>query len=110
MAKYKEKFIVINTKRFDELNDNTRHTTCSCREAGCPHEPMFIPISEEIKLLLKAIKNFNKAYEERIGKKINQKYYVCNQDEPYAQDVIDIILKGEDEKQRKESSPIQREV
>jgi len=26
----------------------------------------------------------------------NNEYYVCNQDEPYAQKVIDIILEGED--------------
>ena len=26
------------------------------------------------------------------------KYYVCNQDEPYAEEVINIILRGEDEK------------
>ena len=31
----------------------------------------------------------------------NNKYYVCNQDEPYAKKVIDIILKGETKKQRK---------
>ncbi|MGA2433964.1 MAG: hypothetical protein ABSG25_01625 [Bryobacteraceae bacterium] len=29
------------------------------------------------------------------------KYYVCNQDEPYAQKVIDIILKGENKKEKK---------
>jgi hypothetical protein len=28
----------------------------------------------------------------------DNKYYVCNQDEPYAQEVINIILKGEDAK------------
>jgi len=28
----------------------------------------------------------------------DNKYYVCNQDEPYAQEVINIILKGEKEK------------
>jgi hypothetical protein len=28
----------------------------------------------------------------------NNKYYVCNQDEPYAQKVIDIILEGEGKK------------
>ena len=31
----------------------------------------------------------------------DNKYYVCNQDEPYAKKVIDIILKGETKKQRK---------
>ena len=29
------------------------------------------------------------------------RYYVCNQDEPYAQKVIDIILEGENEKRLK---------
>ena len=28
----------------------------------------------------------------------DNKYYVCNQDEPYAQDVLDVISRGEDEK------------
>jgi hypothetical protein len=28
----------------------------------------------------------------------NNKYYVCNQDEPYASKVIDIIIKGENNK------------
>lgn len=28
------------------------------------------------------------------------RYYVCNQDEPYAQGVIDVILRGEDEKNK----------
>lgn len=32
---------------------------------------------------------------------IEHNYYVCNQDEPYAQDVIDIIFKGENQKQAK---------
>lgn len=34
-------------------------------------------------------------------------YYVCNQDEPYAQKVIDIILRGEDEKL---SLPVEAQV
>lgn len=29
----------------------------------------------------------------------NNRYYVCNQDEPYAQEVIDTILGGEDKKE-----------
>lgn len=34
------------------------------------------------------------------------KYYVCNQDEPYSQQVIDIILKGEDAKMEEQQTAI----
>ena len=98
MAEYEEKFLVINFKRFRELNDNTKFSNCNCREAACPHEPKFLQDAKEIKGLLNSIKKFKRAYGNRVGKELNQKYYVCNQDEPYAQRVIDIILKGEENK------------
>lgn len=63
MAKYEEKFIVINVKK--HLN------------------------VEQIKKLSGLLDEFDLP---------DNNYYVCNQDEPYAQKVIDIILKGEDEK------------
>jgi transcription initiation factor IIE alpha subunit len=34
----------------------------------------------------------------------SNKYYVCNQDEPYANRVIDIILKGESNKHKKQGT------
>ena len=33
------------------------------------------------------------------GKKSNE-YYVCNQDEPYAKEVLEVILKGEEAKRK----------
>lgn len=37
---------------------------------------------------------------KRLGKKPNPFYYVCNQDEPYAKQVIEIILGGEKAKEQ----------
>ncbi|MCK5541688.1 MAG: hypothetical protein KAI40_03275 [Desulfobacterales bacterium] len=93
MAKYKsDKFYVMNIEKVNakltEMYDDPM--TGQSR------------INHEVRNL---IKNFDKAciaievaYKKATGKKLNQKYYVCNQDEPYAQNVIDIILTGESEK------------
>ena len=40
----------------------------------------------------------------------DNKYYVCNQDEPYAQDVIQTILKGEECKEAKEQYAQKKEA
>ena len=82
-AEFKNKFLIINHKRFEELNDATED------------------YNKEVRALQVAIDNFKIAYEKRVGKKLDQKYFVCNQDEPYAQDVIDVILRGECEKESK---------
>ena len=37
---------------------------------------------------------------ENQGKNPDPKYYACNQDEPYAIDVLDVILRGEERKER----------
>ena len=95
---YEEKFIVINKKHLKELDENTRYSNCNCREANCPHELMFPPLCKEIKALNKALKKITKAYENRVGKKLNQKYYVVNQDEPYAKEILNILTHGEDAK------------
>ena len=70
MTKYEEKFIVINKKHLEIAKEE-------------------IPdkISEFIELL-GFISNWMP----------DNKYYVCNQDEPYAGKVINIILTGEDAK------------
>lgn len=65
MAKYEEKFIVINRKFLSKL----------------PRE-----------LEIEFVQQLTKVNECLP----NNKYYVCNQDESYAQKVIDIILEGED--------------
>ena len=56
---------------------------------------------EEVRQLREVIKRFDIAYKKYTGKPLNQKYYVCNQDEPYAKKVIDIILNGEQQKHSK---------
>ena len=79
---FKEKFLVINWKRMEEINDGF-------------YKSKYFPPPEDsppVKRLTKALKEFSEDYEDYTGNKLNQKYYVCNQDEPYAQDVIDIIL------------------
>lgn len=90
--KLEDKFIVINKKRFDELNENTRNSNCNCREAMCIHESSFPSDCKEIQVLNKALLNFKKAYELRVHRKMNQKYIVCNQDEPYFKRIKNIIL------------------
>lgn len=72
MAKYEEKFIVFNKSDLIRAK-----------------------ISKD---LIRALNDIdNQIQLSRIRRKANQfpKYYVCNQDEPYAQEVIDTILNGE---------------
>ena len=91
MAKYKEKFIVINTKFLDKLNKEFNKTDNL--------EYDFIP-SPDVYKLSQALRDIKYACH-KLGIDLSKKnYYVCNQDEPYAQQVIDIILNGEDEKAR----------
>jgi hypothetical protein len=80
MAKYEEKFIVINTKIFEDDSDIQAYIIENFDQA-------LIGLQEE--------------YFKTTGKKLeDKKYYVCNQDEPYAQKVIDIILEGENNKNK----------
>lgn len=78
MAVLEEKFVVFNIKDIDE----------------------YLSTSSKANLVLmeKAIQ----LGREKDGKKGVNNYYVCNQDEPYAQQVIDIILAGETEKENNE--------
>ena len=82
--KYEEKFIVINTKRLKEL-DNEIST-------------MFDISHEANDKLIKAIDEWSKTYREYTGKNLDQKYYVVNQDEPYADEVWELIKNGEESK------------
>lgn len=87
-AKYEEKFIVINEKRFDEILESVKN------------ENKYDKLYAEgvIKHFLGSLELLNYWYKTFTGKELDQKYYVCNQDEPYAQEVIDIILRGESNK------------
>lgn len=76
-----EKFIVVNTKRFNEMNN--LH--------GSTH-PAVIQF-------LRAIRDFNIAYENTTLKAMDQKYVVVNLDEPYAPEVVRIIAEGEENKE-----------
>lgn len=39
-----------------------------------------------------------RSYREIMGKEFAQRYYVVNQDEPYAEEILNLILKRENEK------------
>jgi hypothetical protein len=72
-AKYEEKFIVLNIKDVAQLSKKSQNKFQDAMLEIC-----------EIRGLR--------------GAKPIANYYVCNQDEPYAQKVIDIILEGETQK------------
>jgi len=90
MIKKEEKFFVIKQSDIDEFYD--RHLSTSF--------PAFLDDKAEqvSKWLTFLIADINK---ERIrdNKKIDNKYIVCNQDEPYAELVWQIILQGERDKE-----------
>jgi hypothetical protein len=82
-----DKFIVINKKRFEELNE----------AAKIPPNGYFTNHRAVVKLKI-ALYEFAEAYERHTGKKLDQKYIACNQNEPYAGKVAALILGGEHEK------------
>lgn len=84
MPEFEEnKFIVINRKRLNELNSE---------------ESIMAGL-----VLIDCISRFRQAYEKDTGKKMDQRYIVCNQDEPYAERVKAIILGTEAETVLKEA-------
>lgn len=85
-AEYKDDmFIVINRKHIDRMNK--RFNDCGGR-GGHP----------DVLRLTTALSLFAKSYRFEFGEELNQKYYVCNQDEPYSDQVLKIILDGESKK------------
>lgn len=76
-----EKFIVINFKRLYEIEELTGNPSMD-----------FEKMHPECMKLLDAINIFEAKYKEITGKKMSQKYIVCNQDEPYAEAIWEIIL------------------
>ena len=81
MKELEEKFIVINKKRFEEMLEH-------CVEGFETH----CFVKESILNFENALNEFCGAYSQITGKELNQKYYVCNQDEPYAEQVLALIL------------------
>lgn len=76
-----EKFLVINKKHFIALN--------------AKHFGNFFDQHPSVVALELALCEFSKAYDAEIGRPLDQRYIVCNQDEPYAEEVARIILEGE---------------
>lgn len=58
----------------------------------------FIEMKPEVEPLLSNISKAYAQYRKSIGKKPYNEYIICNQDEPYAEEVWQIILKGEEKK------------
>ncbi len=88
MAEYQpDKFIVINRKHLRKLFGKNGRTGLEFK-------------FNELKQFEKALESVTEAIKAVTGKSLNQKYYVCNQDEPYSQKVLDVILKGEAEKEK----------
>lgn len=78
MAQLENKFIVINWKHLDNTQINN--------------------LSEEQLERIIAIDKFREALNNLSKYLPDNKYYACNQDEPYAEKVLQIILEGEHQK------------
>ena len=81
MATNEDKFIVINKKHLEELTEKGKSSD------------LFV-----VNNLLDAVDEFRATYEVLCHKNLDQEYVVCNEDEPYAKDVLAVILSGEDAK------------
>ena len=79
MEKVENKFFVINRKRFKEIKDADDGT-------------FGLLIPNAIDRVNESTRDFAKLYEYVTGKSMDQMYWVCNQDEPYAEDIKKIIL------------------
>ena len=77
---YEEKFIVININRFKELNQKRNTYEHSA-----------------VRKLKDALNIFYSICDSN-NIKVDHKYYVVNQDEPYANEIIKLILEGEENK------------
>lgn len=90
--KEEDKFIVLNTEKLLKLLD--KH--------GIEIENgIFTIVKGEEKSWVKMVQGFIDllgCFEEEYGEK---QYVVCNQDEPYAEEVWQVILQGEDAKRKK---------
>lgn len=79
MKKFKfdeNKFIVVNTKRFNEMNTITQS------------------IHPAVENFFKALKTLHYAYESVTGKSMDRSYIVVNTDEPYSSKVMELIVEG----------------
>jgi hypothetical protein len=76
-----DKFIVINKKRFEELAKRS---------------------PDAVDRFKAALRNFESDYLFYTGFPMSQKYIVCNQDEPYAEEVARIILESDKSKNWKD--------
>ena len=85
MAKYEEKFIVINKKRLEEI--------------GMNH-----PVVDQFLAAMDALVETHDTIGDVKWK--DRKYFVCNQDEDYAGLVKGIILLGESVKEGKENKSV----
>ena len=99
MAEYEEKFIVINKKHIEE------YIKCWKEKYDCSNLYREVPYARK---LLNDIEMFAEEYEKYTGKPLDQKYYVVNQDEPYADNVIKMVLYHENKKELRDEQNIRR--
>lgn len=81
MARLQKKFIVLANK---DIISNLNNTF----------------MADTTKRLINALNEYNELVELASGKGKGKKFYVCNQDEPYAAFVIKTILHGEEQKEK----------
>jgi len=86
-----EKFIVLNTKRFEEMNKEYR----AAFDTKADHPA--------VTRLIEALERFALSYQETTGKQLTQKYIAFNQDEPYANALWEVIREFEVLKKRNEN-------
>jgi hypothetical protein len=83
-AEFENKFITINVKHLIDLgvHDDQRG-------------------EDAVNTFVSAADDLLEIYEELLNRRLqDNQYYVCNKDEPYAEDVLKVILEGEDEKHK----------
>ena len=90
-----DKFFVLKQADIEEFFEQF-YKPCNCRSAGeCTHQLFMTPEGERLqKAFDKIIKGIGDMREAN-GKPRSNKYVVCNQDEPYAELVWQVILMGE---------------
>ena len=91
MQNREEKFLVINIKK----RKQDMYDACKTKQNRLYVESLIANLEE-------AVVDFASCYERITGKKLNQKYIVCNQDEPYAEDIWKIILNKKKQEERDE--------
>lgn len=82
----------LKLKEEQEVKEENKFIVIPLKDLRYLDQPRQKHLNEVLKLLAEGRKLENKP---------ENNYYVCNQDEPYAEDVLNLILKGEEMKKTK---------